>query len=475
MLRLIPRAPAAKAASSTVLSFRIIAMQVIQLLYSKKKEIDLGLVLACWVELTKLWRPSLADSLGTPMPVYASEVTLRKRLAHKAEYAYSFDILLRICSPNRDTKQAAHAIFNEPNAVWVQKKPFANGLELKDRTLKTVECAHLTKEAIAYWQDLSPKLQAEATRAAQALIEADVESDDTIVTLMPIEVAGPSVTSAAASGSEAASKVRTDKPERDSILKQLVEEMHRAAFEPKYRKRSLGLPTVEGWDNRLKAYFWPNPACNYPFTCVSLQGLTDESQKLANTLENNGKWTADEGRAAVVLANNIFVWGGVPQKPKTVTAKTVEQVFRDAFDANSESTALMNSGWTKVAAFATAHLETPGSFRTQVIWDSRVATAIIGRLDSILNKWQNQNPRSLFPGIGTVPGQGGTRPREFLHKWPVGYRQWSAQISGSKIVRQLRDILNDASNDYPRMPMPDGSVASWTTRGVEMVLFMDGY
>jgi hypothetical protein len=475
MLRLIPRAPAAKAASSTVLSFRIIAMQVIQLLYSKKKEIDLGLVLACWVELTKLWRPSLADSLGTPMPVYASEVTLRKRLAHKAEYAYSFDVLLRICSSNRDTKQAAHAIFNAPNTAWVQKKPFANGLELKDQTLKTVECAYLTKEAIAYWQDLSPKLKAEATQTAQALIEADVESDDTIVALMPIELAEPDATPAAASNSEAAVKVRADKPERDSILKQLVEEIHRTPFERTYRKQSLGLALVKGWDNRLKAYFWPNPACDYEFTCDKLQDLTDQSLTLAKVLEDNRKWNAAEGDAAVVLANKIFVWGGVPQKPKTVTAETVEQVFRDALDARADSKAFMNSGWTKVAAFATAHLETPGSLRTQVIWDSRVATAIIGRLDRTLGEWRNQNPRVLFSDIGTVPGQGGTRPRKFLHAWPVGYRKWSAQISGSEIVRQLRDILNDESNDYPWMPIPDGSVDSWTTRGVEMVLFMDGY
>ncbi|MFT5590924.1 MAG: hypothetical protein ACI9ZF_003119, partial [Bradyrhizobium sp.] len=63
-------------------------MQTIQLLYPKKTKIDLALVLACWVELTELWRPSRADSdpFALPMPVYASMETLQTRLARNPEY-----------------------------------------------------------------------------------------------------------------------------------------------------------------------------------------------------------------------------------------------------------------------------------------------------------------------------------------------------------------------------------------------------
>ena len=46
----------------------------------------------------------------------------------------------------------------------------------------------------------------------------------------------------------------------------------------------------------------------------------------------------------------------------------------------------MNSGWTKVAAFASAHLESVPGRHPQVIFDSRVATAILSRLDSLLAK-----------------------------------------------------------------------------------------
>jgi hypothetical protein len=39
----------------------------------------------------------------------------------------------------------------------------------------------------------------------------------------------------------------------------------------------------------------------------------------------------------------------------------------------------------------------------------------------------------------------------------------------------MRDVLNDPSRAYPKMPLPAGADGLWTTRGVEMVLFMDGY
>jgi hypothetical protein len=82
-------------------------------------------------------------------------------------------------------------------------------------------------------------------------------------------------------------------------------------------------------------------------------------------------------------------------------------------------------------------------------------------------------PADLFPGIGTVAGQGGTRPRALTRRWPSSYGKWSGQVAGSALVRDIRDILN--RGDYPKMPLPDGGVGPWTTRGVEMVLFMDGY
>lgn len=160
---------------------------------------------------------------------------------------------------------------------------------------------------------------------------------------------------------------------------------------------------------------------------------------------------------------------------KTVTAKNVRAVFQDALDDNRASIALMNSGWTKVAAFATAHLEHVDGGKPHAIWDSRVATALIDRLDGQLSAQPAVHARTLFPDIGTVPGRGGSRPRTFALKWPSGYQRWSTQVNGSALVREMRDRLNAQNEQFPRMPLPDGTVGNWTTRGVEMVLFMDGY
>ena len=77
-------------------------------------------------------------------------------------------------------------------------------------------------------------------------------------------------------------------------------------------------------------------------------------------------------------------------------------VFGGTGDVNVDSS-------TKVAAFATAGLEKIEDGRPQAIWDSRVATAVICRLERVVPA--NVDIAQLFPGVGTVPGRGGTRPR----------------------------------------------------------------
>lgn len=261
---------------------------------------------------------------------------------------------------------------------------------------------------------------------------------------------------------------------RANLLKALVEDIHKSPFQSQYRRRVMNIFPITGWDHRLNAYFWPNPSVNYATTHGKLQDMLNRAQELAGELQANEHWNDSKQTDAVQLANDIFVWGGVPQIPNTVTAENVQAVFVDALNGNADSTALMNSGWTKVAAFATAHLEDI-SGKPLVIWDSRVAASIISRLDRLIGETGNQ-PISIFPNIGTIPGRGGSRPRKPNLVWPNGYQKWKTQISGSELVREMRDILNDLENKYPRMPLPtENSCGAWTTRGVEMVLFMDGY
>ena len=136
----------------------------------------------------------------------------------------------------------------------------------------------------------------------------------------------------------------------------------------------------------------------------------------------------------------------------------------------------MNSGWTKVASFATDIRA-----NAQTIWDSRVSTSIVWRFDRLLRS------HTLQPGCvlqhwpiglvkGRASGSGGPRARSYsLQGWPNGYGKWRCNLAGGRLVREMVDVLNNPNHGYPRMPLPDGSVGAWNVFGVGLVLFMDGY
>jgi len=85
-----------------------------------------------------------------------------------------------------------------------------------------------------------------------------------------------------------------------------------------------------------------------------------------------------------------------------------------------------------------------------------------------------------FAHIGTVPGYGGTRPRQLSLSWPDAYRSWPSQIAVSQLIQQMRDMLNnetkaDGTLRYRRMPLATGERGAWTVLGVCQVLMGDGY
>jgi hypothetical protein len=183
------------------------------------------------------------------------------------------------------------------------------------------------------------------------------------------------------------------------------------------------------------------------------------------------------------IAKQVCIWGGVEQNSYSDAWK----VMRDAIVA-TDNGSLMNSGWTKVASFATDRM----AGNEQTIWDSRVATSIIWRIDQILHQGeisgqitaaQAQAQANQF-ALGTVASTSGTRPRGLRYRWPNGYGKWRFHFNGSTLVREIVAILNDPANGYPRMPQPTfnanfnhtGEVLTdWTVFGVGLVLFMDGW
>ena len=215
----------------------------------------------------------------------------------------------------------------------------------------------------------------------------------------------------------------------------------------------------------MKSYFWPKPSCDYASTLKEVKCLEAEGRAIA---EAHMPWNDTVKAQACTFAKRVFEWGHVPQK--NVTAEEIERVLNAALSGNIAD-APMNSGWTKVAALATAHLEAEN--RSQAIWDSRVSWSLVRRIDDLLarNRFSEIPPWLRY--IGKVPGRGGTRWSNSLKlNWPGAYRRWDSQIAATNLIRELRDELNRRGIIAPG---PYGEKAPWTVRSVEMVLFMDGY
>ena len=225
------------------------------------------------------------------------------------------------------------------------------------------------------------------------------------------------------------------------------------------------------WDERLTNYIWNDRT--FEETERQLADLHWQGSVLARFVERGVEWNLQDKARAVAWANRIFEWGGTRQKSPVTWEKVRHTLANAVLNRVEHPDAPMNSGYTKVASFATLWLEGVAGRRPQAINDSRVATALTWRLDSILqvNDW---SPAEVFPGLGTVEAaRGGTRPRKMSLSWPSAYQKWSGQFAATAVVLAIRDILNDG-DDFPPMPSGDDRLP-WTARGVEAVLFMDGY
>jgi hypothetical protein len=259
--------------------------------------------------------------------------------------------------------------------------------------------------------------------------------------------------------------------DRSRLVRDLVHRIQVEEFQPRYRRAHFGRP-VCGWPDRLRSYFWPNPRVDYTATHRLMQGWFDGAGELSRRLLDRDTWTSADGAEAAELAMQMLRWGGVARQSR-FSVLSVESVFRKALGLPHAAQPPMNSGWTKVAAMATAFLEGHPSRAPHVIWDSRVSTSLVTRLEVLLLENGVRDPSHLFPHIGTVIGRGGSRPRKTRLRWAHAYMSWPSQFAGSSLVKEIRDILNRET--YPAMPAPEGGTKLWTIRGVESVLFMDGY
>lgn len=240
------------------------------------------------------------------------------------------------------------------------------------------------------------------------------------------------------------------------------------------------------WPKRLHSYSWGSSRAKKIGAKETLMNLDSLKAPMMNIFQQikDGKTTSHDDRENLTrFAQDVFKWGGVTRSnsERARDGAIVENVIKAALSWHvSNPRPPMNSGWTKVAALSSEFVEIEGGL-PQVIFDSRVAASLLTHLDDILDCVPDgSRPASFLPEplarLGYVPSRGAKARGRRNHRigWPNGYRNWESQFAASRLVNAIRDNLNKNLMKYGKMPFspyPDGR---WSTRGVEMVLFMDG-
>lgn len=214
----------------------------------------------------------------------------------------------------------------------------------------------------------------------------------------------------------------------------------------KMRRNHHPQQPVIGFDARLSSYFWPNPSVGFAATGLRLQGFIDRARDLQNDLYANAV-------QVLALFADICAWGGV-QVPTDDAQVVVDNLIR-AEHQSRQTPALMNSAWTKLYA-----IFYPDDF---VIYDSRVATAMIAIAEQCMSDSELVTFKNSYPNIGKVAGRGGSRPRTTATFWRDAYTSWPAQLDANKLAAKVLSHLNRRLHK------------TYSLRQLEAVLFMEGY
>lgn len=405
------------------------------------------------------------------MPMGKSSDTLSELI--RQQKRFSLEVLARMMVPwaYRNTSQVSIDLV-EHYSKWLELT------SLSDDDGKEVPAVCLTEHAVKYWDSLAFAVQDDFMNYAEARVQADIEapsSDPVVLDDQGIELIGedtypPYVPSADASDEE--------------FLKALVQWIDDAPHQPIYLKQPVG-DAVAGWQDRLVSFFWPKPRIGYALYHAAIDPLYYRATELAKSVDSGSNithgslpWDKEWRDMAVKTAVELFDVSGTPQSG--VTLDNVHKVMQAALSEDFDSKAKMNSGWSFLASAATSYLNEQEGRLPMVWWCSRVASSIISRLDFLLAEAGVTELGQRFQNIGTVPGYGGTRPRQYTLEWPEGYRSWKSQIAASQLVQQMVTILNTETDNqgkrrYQTMPEANGGRGDWTVQGVQTVLFSDGY
>jgi hypothetical protein len=241
-------------------------------------------------------------------------------------------------------------------------------------------------------------------------------------------------------------------------------------------------PSPHPWRDLIHSYNWDGD--DHAALEIRIAPYLRASSTLSSTLSERA-WNTAEASEALTLSQDIFLWGGIRNADVSSDAHAAT-VFKSALrlasgDHSHISDGPMSSGWTKVAAFATRHLDNPSDFGAtpQVIWDSRVANGGMRLTEAAAPDLEPRVASWLKSHLRQVRGRGGSRMNMALPPgwdWAHTVRQkWVAQSAGSRVVRHVRDALNRDPGRFGLMPLPGGTEGPWTSWGVGLALFVEGY
>ena len=257
---------------------------------------------------------------------------------------------------------------------------------------------------------------------------------------------------------------KAEGPDPAAIIVRYVAEK---PFQAHYRRKPVG-SLRQGWGERLAAYYWPNPERDWKVTCRVVTDLSSEIQRSFRKLE----MCAEDRTAADELLSSFketCVWGGVklPESDSSVLAAEVLRGWQALSNGQTPPRSCrLNSAWTKFYAFS--HPD------ECVIYDSRVAAALTSILDPAMDILSKGPKWRSYAALGTIPGRGGSRPRDLHWAWPTGYQSWKSQTAANLLCREVLEEINRQEmtrGDCRKLNDP----SPWTLREVEAVLFMEGY
>jgi hypothetical protein len=261
------------------------------------------------------------------------------------------------------------------------------------------------------------------------------------------------------------------------LAQQCVEQIQSTPFifQPKRGEIS---PTARGWRERFQGYRWP-ARIGLEENWTRISAISDALSAYSQKLHCGTPLSAADRESAVQSCIDLFAWGGVLSRGRGHNPPGIQDInatIRTALTYSDDFNAPMDSAWTKLAAVSSAWRHGNAICPPQVIYDSRVSIALIEHIchcplavdASVIDDLRRA-------GLGYIPGRGGNRPARIAALaaagWSSAYQKWNAQFLASRIVHEMVLCL-DAQGC--KMPAPSGETC-WTTRGVEMVLFMDGY